>query len=209
MTTPQRVQEIQQSTARPIPGQSLTNDPESPMVFEKPPRFTDVHEATEYLWVKMIEEETYIKLMTALKNETPLIDIAKLLVMGGAQEGLWNPDLCLLLLEPTVYMLLALAERLNIEIVMSAKELDKKLNKENTLGVDLEESKAREILQAAKTGIIPEGVITPAMEEQLEEADLPDDEESLLAPPKSEGVDEGIPPEATQQQESLLAPPQN
>lgn len=206
MTTPQRVQEIEMSTARPIAGQSLTNDPESPMPFERPPRFTDVHEASEYLWVKIIEEETYIKLMRALDRQTPVIDIAKLLVMGGAQEGLWNPDLCLLLLEPVVYMLMALAERLDIEIVMSAKELGKKVNKENSLSSSLEEGKAREILQASETGVIPEGVITQEMEQQLEESDLPEDKESLLAPPKSEGLEEEMPVAPPQEQASLLAP---
>ena len=43
---------------RPIPGQSLTNDPASPMAFEKPPEFTNVDDAVEYFFAMIVDEET-------------------------------------------------------------------------------------------------------------------------------------------------------
>jgi hypothetical protein len=51
---------------RPIPGQSLTTDPDNPAPYEKPPRFTSVHEASEFLFEKLIEEETYMQVMELL-----------------------------------------------------------------------------------------------------------------------------------------------
>ena len=36
---------------RPIPGQSLTRDPENPLPFEQPPQFVDKTDALEYLFL--------------------------------------------------------------------------------------------------------------------------------------------------------------
>ncbi len=49
---------------RPIPGQSLTSDPDNPAPYERPPQFTNVHEATMYLWDFVTEDSTYVALMT-------------------------------------------------------------------------------------------------------------------------------------------------
>ena len=46
----------------PIPGESLTNDPDSPYPFEKSPEFTTLKTANEYLFEKIIDEEIYITL---------------------------------------------------------------------------------------------------------------------------------------------------
>ena len=202
-TINEQIQQVRRSPNRPIAGQSLTNDPEAPMPFEKATKFSNAHEAVEYLWVKMIDENVYPKLMTSLSEGMPVMDLAQMLCRGGFQEGLWNPDLMILLLEPTAYMLIALAERLDIDLVIYKEELLEDTEKKRLLGTQEEEEKAKKLLQATKTGIIPEGIITPEMQQQLEEADLPEDKESLLAPLKSEGMEEM--PEQ-QNQDSLLSP---
>tara|TARA_B110000967_G_C18856255_1_gene547382 strand:- start:242 stop:892 length:651 start_codon:yes stop_codon:yes gene_type:complete len=211
----QQIKEFETSGQRPIAGESLTNDPTSPLPFEKATKFTNIHQCTEYLWVKMIEEQAYVKLMTAIDGGVPIMSITKMLVQGGFQEGLWNPDLMILLVEPTAFMLLALTEAAGLEeVIISKGSQDKKLNKENVVGVGLEERKASALLKAMKTGHIPKDMVTPVMQEQLEAADLPEmnqepnpEEESFLAPPpKNEGVDAGAVPEQGPQQPSLLAP---
>ena len=53
----------------PIPGESLTNDPDSPYPFEKAPEFTTLKNANEYLFEKIIDEDTYVKLMDLLIQE--------------------------------------------------------------------------------------------------------------------------------------------
>jgi hypothetical protein len=200
-TIEEQLQENQLSARRPIAGESLTNNPEARMPFEKAPKFSNVHEATEFLWVKMIEETTYVTLMQKLADGMPVMDIAQLLVRGGFQEGLWNPDLMMLLLEPVAYMLIALAERLDIELVIHRGELNDAVDSEMITSTKAEEMKARNLIKASETGIIPDGVISQDMQRQLEEADLPE-EDSLLAPPQEEGIE-------SPQQESLLAPSQN
>lgn len=200
-TIEEQLKENQMSARRPIAGESLTNNPEARMPFEKSTKFSNVHEATEYLWVKMIEETTYVTLMQKLADGMPVMDIAQLLVRGGFQEGLWNPDLMMLLLEPVAYMLIALAERLDIELVIHRGELNEAVESERLISTQVEEDKAKKLIKASETGIIPDGVISQEMQRQLEEANLPE-EDSLLAPPEDEGIE-------SPQQESLLASPQN
>ena len=40
----------------PIPGQSLTNDPESPAPYERAPKYTDRTEILEYYFEEFTEE---------------------------------------------------------------------------------------------------------------------------------------------------------
>ena len=192
------------SRKRPIPGSSLTNDPKNPAPFEQAPKFTDVHVAAEYVWVKMIQPKAYIGLMQTLDQGVPVMTITQALLTEGFQGGLWNPDLMLMLIEPTAYMLIALAERADIEVVIYKGQLDDKDDTEEILGVSFEEQRIREMKESAKSGNIPQNIVTPAMLEELE--DLPDRESILAAPtPEAEAAPDVAP---APEQESLMAPPQ-
>ena len=57
------IAKLNQKGLAPIPGQSLTNDPNNPMPFERPPEYTDVHEAIRFLWGNLIENNTYIQII--------------------------------------------------------------------------------------------------------------------------------------------------
>jgi hypothetical protein len=61
-TVQEEYTKIQASGKRPIPGQSLTDDPENPAPYERAPTYTSVHAASEYLWESFIEPDTYVKL---------------------------------------------------------------------------------------------------------------------------------------------------
>ena len=61
----------------PIPGQSLTNDPANPAPYEQAPKFTNIHEANQYLWTYVTDAEIYPALMRAIDNETPLCRLFK------------------------------------------------------------------------------------------------------------------------------------
>ena len=78
---------VQQKGGRPIPGQSLTNDPENPAPFEKAPEYTSVHAASEYLFAQMIEKESYIPLMQAVADGTPIMEIAQVILFQGFTAG--------------------------------------------------------------------------------------------------------------------------
>ena len=91
---------------RPVPGQSLTNDPDTKYPWEQPPKFTNVSSATMEIVADSYEKETYE--MIALT----------LILQAGFQEGKWNPDLMMLLIEPTMYILASIAEQCGIDYLL-------------------------------------------------------------------------------------------
>ena len=110
------------SFKRAIPGQSLTSDPETPMPFERPPKLTNRGEALEYYFELLTEEEMYLSDIDAVESGIPLMDVVKPLLIQGFQEGLFNPDMVMLLAEPLTYMIAALAERADIDFTIMGDE---------------------------------------------------------------------------------------
>ena len=100
---------------KPIPGESLTRDVENPAPFEGQPEITNLSDGLNELFLFVTDEETYPKLMDSISGEVPISEIAQLILFEGFAGGKWNPDLLALLFEPTVYMLMALAEKAQIE----------------------------------------------------------------------------------------------
>ena len=105
---------------RPIPGQSLTNDPSQPYNWEKPAEYTNPKEAMLFVFESLTEPETTSNILLSLGKGVGVIDIASITLYTGFLEGKWNPDLMMLLMEPTMYMVMALAEKAEIDFVIDA-----------------------------------------------------------------------------------------
>jgi len=178
-TVEEEFQKHRASGKRPIAGQSLANDPENPAPYEKAPEFTSVHRASEYLWESFIEPKTYVNLMQAVDDGVPVMNLVQVVLFAEFQEGAWNPDLMLMLVEPAAYMIIALAERLELNIV-----IDNEKDDDEIFGVNFKEDKIKELKGAASTGAVPAGVLTPEMQKQIEELPetLEETSQSLLAP---------------------------
>jgi hypothetical protein len=190
---------------RPIPGQSLTRDPDSPAPYEQAPEFTNVHKAVEYLFGNIIDEKSYVPVMQALANDTPVMDLVQVVLFEGFQNGKWNPDLMLMLVEPMAYILIALAERADIDVIIYDGEAADEDEEEEVLGVKFDAERLEGLKKAAQIGKVPAGVIPPELLKQIET--LPEiPAESLLASPP---VEEAPAPEeqAAPQGPSLMAPP--
>tara|TARA_R110000803_G_scaffold157918_2_gene222197 strand:+ start:1759 stop:2466 length:708 start_codon:yes stop_codon:yes gene_type:complete len=110
------------STGSAIPGQSLTNDPQAPAPYEQPPEFTNPHTAIDYILSTMLEPETIKNLSASFVGGASLIDVASILLYSGFTGGKWTPDLMTLLMEPTIYILMAIAERLDVEYVIDNED---------------------------------------------------------------------------------------
>ncbi len=136
-TSEQAMQFMQQGleTGKAIPGQSLTNDPQQPYNWEKPAEFTNTKEAMLYVFETLTVPEAAENTLLSINNGVSIIDIASIVLYSGFLEGKWNPDLMTLLMEPTMYMLIALAEKADISYVLDSKEEqgDKEINSEKTL----------------------------------------------------------------------------
>jgi len=169
---------------QPIPGQSLTNSPEEPYNWEKPSEYTNPREAMIYVFESLTVPETTTNILLSLSNGVGVIDIASITLYSGFLEGKWNPDLMALLMEPTMYMIMALAEKANIDFDLEAGDRDKpeEIDGENQLetitsGVN-ELDKMRQMAasrvspqsvpQEVRT-IIEETELSPSLLERVEE----------------------------------------
>ena len=153
---------------RPIPGESLTSNPENPWPWEKPPQFTSVHVASEYIFSKLVDENFYPEMLDSLENDVPIMDITRVILFKGFTEGLWNPDLLLRLIEPVTYMILALAERALIDpVIYDEESRDDAIEEENVIFGKMESFDKFKETQEIPEGIIPKSVV--AQQEQVPE----------------------------------------
>ena len=173
---------------RPIPGQSLTNSPDSPYPWEQPPEFTEIQPAIESLYVSLTEDDAYEAIVDLIDADNTIADAAQVVLYAGFEEGLWNPDLMTLLIEPTMYLIMGLVER--------AGRLEYKIDREPE--VEDEEDKLQQVTAMeqllSKTAVqaeedkvsgVQKGVLPKEIETKLKEIKVPD---SLLAPDNTEEV---------------------
>ena len=206
----QEFNDIQANMGRSIPGQSITNDPENPAPYEQAPKFTTVNEASKYLWDFVTEERNYAAIMTGLNQGEPVMNFVRVILFNEFVQGTFNPDLMLIMAEPLAFMIIALGERLDID--MQITEDDDEDENEELFGSALEEKKLEQMRQSVKGGQIPQGFLTDAMEEEMRS--LPNIDSLLAADPVPESASAAEAPEVneatappTQDEPSLMAQP--
>ncbi len=106
----------------PVPGESLTADPEQKFPFEQPPVHTDLNEAVEDIFFRMTEKENMDEILNFMRAEIPLEDIAQIHLFAGFREGAFTPDLMLTLIEPTIYILIWMADYAGIDPVLAPED---------------------------------------------------------------------------------------
>ena len=99
----------------PIPGESLTTSPDMKKAWERPPQYTDVDDCMEDVYLEITSEESLPELVNLINDGTPLDELAQVILYKGYTQGLWNPDLMLMLIEPTIYLLIAIADYADIK----------------------------------------------------------------------------------------------
>lgn len=135
-TSEKAINFIQESMerGRPIPGQSLTNDPDQKYNWEKPTEYTNSREANLAIFELLTVPETTSNILESLIGGVSVIDISSIILYQGFLEGKWNPDLMTLLMEPTMYMVIALAQKADIEFKIDSID-EKEETGEKTLEV--------------------------------------------------------------------------
>ena len=98
----------------PIPGESLTTAPDMPRAWERPPQYTSQDKAMEAIYMEITQENSLRKLINIINEGIPLDEIAQVILYKGYTEGKFAPDLMLLLIEPTLYLLLSIADYADI-----------------------------------------------------------------------------------------------
>ena len=178
---------------RPIPGQSLTSNPDEPRPFEGPPDFTNFKEALDYTTAELLEEEAYMSIVGALGDGVPVTDLAMQIGYVGFREGKWNPDLMMMLMEPLMYLLMALAEKAGVTYRVDDEDEDEE---DDTLFEEKAKNIADTVKEKVDKGQIPSGALPSDIVAKIEALEMP--QESLLAQPEEPMVEEEQP------QQSLL-----
>lgn len=139
--------------ANPIPGQSLTQSPDSRMPYEKPSKFSDIQEFIDETFLRFTNEDGLPDLLDAMRSGLPIEYIAEKYLMKAFRDGDINPDMLLLCIEPTIYMLISLATYANIDPVLYPEDNmdDEEANKTHT---DLYKKATKELLKDEEN---PEG----------------------------------------------------
>jgi hypothetical protein len=132
----------------PVPGESLTSDPDNRKPYEKPSAFTDVEKAMSFIFDQLTEDENYEEVLQTMREGVPLDMLAQVYLTKGFQEGQWNPDLMLLLIEPTIYLLMWLATGVEIDFQLDSDGDD----------LEEEEDKVRAQMQEDVTRMNPETI---------------------------------------------------
>ena len=168
---------------RSIPGQGLTNDPDSPFPWEQAPEYTDLEEGLQYIFGLLIDPENYVPIMDVIDDGTPLMDITQGILFKGFTEGKWNPDLLMLLAEPMTYILLALAERANIDdIKIYRGEEEDEDDEAKLFNIEVDKEKLDKLKEFSTSKEIPAGAIPKDIAEKIEELPV----SSLLSKPEEE-----------------------
>ena len=159
------------SAGRPIPGQSLTNSPDEPRSWEQPPEFSEPHKAMLQIFETLTEKETLANILLSLSKGVSVIDLSSIMLYTGFIEGKWNPDLMTLLMEPTMYMIMYLGDKAEINYLMDSKGNNKNelSGKEQLKRIT---SSLDELKQIAADRVSPDSVI-PEIKKELEEIKIP------------------------------------
>lgn len=183
----------------PIPGSSLTSDPDDPAPYEQPPEYVNVHEASEWLFSELIEKDRYDELITALHEGIPVADVAQVILFSGFTQGKWDVNLMTLMIEPAMYIIMALAERAGVDFILHRDEdSEEDENDALTLGAKISEERLNNIKKLKEMKMtLP--FLSEASQEKLETIQLDSDKagnanvemeeepaESLLAAPQQE-----------------------
>ena len=99
----------------PIPGESLTSSPDTAKSWERPSQYVNEDKAMEALYLLLTAKDKLPDLIKLMDSGTPLDEIAQVILYQGYTAGQYNPDLMLSMIEPTIYLLIAIADYAEIK----------------------------------------------------------------------------------------------
>ena len=150
----------------PVPGESLTQDPNQKFPWEQPSEINDVDSAIKEIFINLTEKNTLVELLNILKNGQPVDEVAQIIAYRGATVGKYNNDLMLLLLEPLMYLIIAIAEEYEIDPVIY-EGMDNDIGDEEDYDRAVEEKQKPQIKKDSVPDSILARVKTLPSEEEL------------------------------------------
>ena len=155
-----------------IPGQSLTNNPDTPYAWEKPAKFSNPREALNEITNLILQPEAIKSTINALSKGASVGDLASAILYAKFTEGDINPDNMLLLMEPTMYLLMAIGEEANIKYNIDEDDMDEfdiedeeevqdKINEFKNVFSDIKNNEAVKNVSKDKidTNVLPQSIL--------------------------------------------------
>ena len=180
----------------PVPGQSLTNDPSNRAPWEEAPKFTSVKDAREKIFFDLTHPDRIESVQQLLINEVPVNTIAEVLLTQGFREGAFNPDMLMQLMEPTMVILMAIAEKSGIIPIVEGEDNDRDFD-DDDVGMPTTDPRntgpiPEQMLNKRRQKLMPKGNINPMavgkdIRTQLDNLNLEKVEQSILQRPKPTG----------------------
>lgn len=164
----------------PIPGQSLTGEPKA-WSWERPPRFVKKEDAALFIWDKLHTQEQLERIIVLLDIGVSVQALTKTIIFGGFMEGMYTPDLAVLLFPVVERMIFSIGKKAEVKNLVltkpkkdNTKELINKLLKsrnidEDRLAVLEKEKNIREEKKEQDLEDIQKGLMSPNKEIENEE----------------------------------------
>ncbi len=174
--------------AGPIPGQSLTEPADSKNPWETPPQIVDLDEGIADTFMYLTEPERLPSVLTLLDSQVPVSVIASTILTEGYKSGKYLPQLMALLIEPVMYMLIALAEKAGIDPVVYEDEdeiADAAPEEADEIQEELKSVDPTRSFQELKPKNLREESLPTEVKERLDDIE-PEQLQSLLARPEQQ-----------------------
>ena len=162
---------------RPIPGQSLTNSPESKYPWESPPTLTNPREALDVIVAEIMQPEAVKNIVNALANGAAVGDIGSAILYAKFTEGDITPDIMMLLAEPVMYTIMAIGEEANIKYNIEGNDLDEfdeedeaeemtnKINEFRTAVSDIKNQTTQKLKPTVDENVVPRNILDRVKEQ--------------------------------------------
>ena len=165
----------QMNTGKSIPGQSLTNSPDNPNAWERPPEFTDLNKATDYMFETIFNPDVASNLLLSINNGVGVFDLTSIILYTGFLEAKFNPDVMMLLAEPTMFMIIALCEKADVPYKLDSldDELVQEMEPDKQIKKLDDGTSYLKTLRKTLVGGISDNMITPELKEEINKQELP------------------------------------
>ena len=103
-----------QSKPKSIPGQSLTENPDSAKPWERPPLFANPRDALEDVTQRLFQPESIKAVAQSLQKGASVGNVTELILYNDYHEGKYSVDVMLMLYEPIFYSVMNIGESANV-----------------------------------------------------------------------------------------------
>jgi len=101
--------------SRPIPGQSFCTHAPRSTPWQKPPQFTQIDEAMNWLLDSILEPIHAKQLFDLMQGGMSIEAIARTILFTGFTMGKWTPSLMMLMTKPLILTLIVLAHKAGLK----------------------------------------------------------------------------------------------